>query len=742
MEITNNCNFVGGGLALSTPASALAEIQNSTIAKTEQKEEEKEESEAEPESESESKPEEEKKEEESEPESKPEEEEKEEESEPESKPEEEEKEEESEPESKPEEEEKEEESEPEPEPEEEPEKTHPSEARIQEIIQWIDALPEGSDENFDMIQKRYDEIQKICEEIDYMPEEDQERITNLQKLMDLMEWINQQTETAWSGTCGSNARWELDRVDGNLIITGTGGIGSSSSDDEPFKGMFRFGRVEIKEGIRWIGQKAFYGTGMKSITFPSTLTDIYKDAFRDCKDLTYVTLPGGLRYLHSSAFSGCQSLTNVSFNSRLQEIGDRAFINCNLSTVTIPGNVKRIGEFAFDGNRLTNITIEDGVEIIDEFAFYENPTLKSVVIPGSVTDFKTDVFSHCYQLQRIILNEGIQKISNIFLANKELAYIQIPETVTSIDNYAFKGCPNVTIYGVRGSYAETYANEHGIPFSAQKKELPAVSKITNTCSGSHVYWKKFAGAKSYNLYRSTSKDGTYTKIATTAATNYTDTNVKSGTTYYYKIRANRSNGVSDASTAKGVVFVETPDITLRVNRSTGIGLGWNKISGATGYAVYRKSYSGSDAWKRVATITNASTLSWVDTSVKNNNGSQYRYTVRALAGSDRKTLSGCRNTGRTMVRIFTPTISKVTVGSGSMKVLWDRNTAVHGYEVRLMRGQSIDTYTVGGNQNVYQNLNGLQKGATYKVQVRSYKKVSGVGTFYSAWSAPQNVTVK
>ena len=105
--------LLGGGLALSTPASALAEIQNSTIAKTEQKEEEKEESEAEPESESESKPEEEKKEEESEPES---------------------------------------------EPEEEPEKTHPSEARIQEIIQWIDALPEGSDENFDMIQKRYDEI--------------------------------------------------------------------------------------------------------------------------------------------------------------------------------------------------------------------------------------------------------------------------------------------------------------------------------------------------------------------------------------------------------------------------------------------------------------------------------------------------------------------------------------------------------------------------------------------------------
>ena len=712
MEITNNCNFVGGGLALSTPASALAEIQNSTIAETEQKEEEKEESEAEPESESESKPEEEEKEEESEPESKPEEEEKEEESEPES------------------------------EPEEEPEKTHPSEARIQEIIQWIDALPEGSDENFDMIQERYDEIQKICEEIDYMPEEDQARITNLQKLMDLMEWINQQTETAWSGTCGSNARWNLD-YDGNLTITGTGGIGNASPPEQPWRDFRRqIGTVKIGEGLRWIGQYAFCVTDTSTIKFPSTLTAIYDGAFYKCNRLTSVTLPNGVRELGTCAFSDCSSLSYVSFNSRLQKIGDLAFDNCNLWTVTIPGNVKTIGLGAFEGNRLSNITIQNGVEEIGGLAFANNTVLQSVTIPGSVSNFDTSMFSKCYQLQKLILDEGVQKISDHFIENEELAYIQIPETVTSIDNYAFMDCPNVTIYGVRGSYAETYANEHGIPFSAQKKELPAISKITNTCSGSHVYWKKFAGAKSYNLYRSTSKDGTYTKIATTAATNYTDTNVKSGTTYYYKIRANRSNGVSDASTAKGVVFVETPDITLRVNRSTGIGLGWNKISGATGYAVYRKSYSGSGAWKRVATITNASTLSWVDTSVKNNNGSQYRYTVRALAGSDRKTLSGCRNTERTMVRIFTPTISKVTVGSGSMKVLWDRNTAVHGYEVRLMRGQSIDTYTVGGNQNVYQNLNGLQKGATYKVQVRSYKKVSGVGTFYSAWSAPQNVTVK
>ena len=130
-----------------------------------------------------------------------------------------------------------------------------------------------------MIQERYDEIQKICEEIDYMPEEDQARITNLQKLMDLMEWINQQTETAWSGTCGSNARWNLD-YDGNLTITGTGGIGNASPPEQPWRDFRRqIGTVKIGEGIRWIGQYAFCVTDTSTIKFPSTLTAIYDGAF-------------------------------------------------------------------------------------------------------------------------------------------------------------------------------------------------------------------------------------------------------------------------------------------------------------------------------------------------------------------------------------------------------------------------------------------------------------------------------
>ena len=97
-----------------------------------------------------------------------------------------------------------------------------------------------------------------------------------------------------------------------------------------------------------------------------------------------------------------------------------------------------------------------------------------------------------------------------------------------------------------------------------------------------------------------------------------------------------------------------------------------------------------------------------------------------------------------MVRLFTPTISSAANASAtSMKVAWNRNAQASGYEVRLMVGGTVyKTYIVGGNANLTKTITGLKKGTTYKVQVRAYKKVDGVGSFYSAWSGAKNVVMK
>ena len=267
-------------------------------------------------------------------------------------------------------------------------------------------------------------------------------------------------------------------------------------------------------------------------------------------------------------------------------------------------------------------------------------------------------------------------------------------------------------------------------------------KITNVVSGVHVYWKATEGAQKYGVWRSeTGEDGTYKWLANPTVPHFTDVTAESGKTYHYRVTSMAEGFHSDKSEAVAITYVSTPDITSRTNTAAGVALGWQKIEGATGYAIYRKTYEGTDAWVRVGTISGGSTLTWTDTSVKNNNGEVYKYTIRALADADMATLSGCRAAGRTMVRLSSQYIKSVTAtGSTSAKLSWSTSSRVTGYEVRfLIDGQVYKTFTIGNYKTGVKTFTGLKAGQTYTVQVRTYKKVEGVGSFYSDWSTAKTV---
>ena len=270
-------------------------------------------------------------------------------------------------------------------------------------------------------------------------------------------------------------------------------------------------------------------------------------------------------------------------------------------------------------------------------------------------------------------------------------------------------------------------------------------KITNVVSGVHVYWNAVEGARKYGLWRSeTGKDGTYKWVANPTVPHFTDTTVQSGKTYHYKVTIMNTdyNTHTNKSESIGITYVSTPDITARYNKAAGVKLEWQKIAGATGYAIYRKSYSGTDDWVRVATISGNATFTWTDTSVKNENGTAYKYTIRALAGSNMKTLSGCRNTGRSMVRLTSRTLNSALIaGKNAITCCWNTSSAVTGYEVRFMvDGVVYKTFTVANCKTGTKTFTGLPAGQTYKIQVRSYKKIDGMG-FYSAWSTAKEVTL-
>lgn len=72
-----------------------------------------------------------------------------------------------------------------------------------------------------------------------------------------------------------------------------------------------------------------------------------------------------------------------------------------------------------------------------------------------------------------------------------------------------------------------------------------------------ITWSSVSGATGYYVYRSTSANGTYSKIGTTSNSYLSDSNVKVGNTYYYKVKAYNSVGTSDYSSYAKFEFKDT-----------------------------------------------------------------------------------------------------------------------------------------------------------------------------------------
>lgn len=99
------------------------------------------------------------------------------------------------------------------------------------------------------------------------------------------------------------------------------------------------------------------------------------------------------------------------------------------------------------------------------------------------------------------------------------------------------------------------------PFTTIKTATaPKSTKISKLTSSKKkqvtVKWNKVSGATQYEIYRSTSKKGKYTKIGTSKKTSYTDKKATGGKKYYYKVRVcktiSKKNYYSSYSSVKSV----------------------------------------------------------------------------------------------------------------------------------------------------------------------------------------------
>ena len=215
-----------------------------------------------------------------------------------------------------------------------------------------------------------------------------------------------------------------------------------------------FTKVTIGNSVTSIGNYAFYEcNNLTSVTIPDSVTSIGYKAFFNCSSLTSVTIPDSVTSIENFAFSGCSSLTSVTIPDSVTEIGRWAFENCSsLTSVTIPDSVTSIGVFAFSGcSSLTAFYGKFASE--DNRCWIVNGTLNSFIpaglteytIPDSVTSIGEYAFSDCRSLTSVTIPNSVTSIGDSAFRNcSSLTSITIPDSVTSIGYKAFYDCSSLT----------------------------------------------------------------------------------------------------------------------------------------------------------------------------------------------------------------------------------------------------------------------------------------------------------
>ena len=275
---------------------------------------------------------------------------------------------------------------------------------------------------------------------------------------------------SFSGQCGDNLYWEL--VDTTLHITGSGEMYDYTSDSAPWKLLVSSIKVlTIAEDVTKIGYDAFDGcTALVTIVWNAKhAADAYNDGqynypifYGICSQITSFTLGENVEYIPSYLCSGMENLTSVTIPNSVTSIGDYAFNNCtSLTSMTIPNSVTSIGNYAFeDCSSLTSVTIPNSVTSIGDDAFRNCSSLTSITIPNSVTSIGDYAFSGCSSLIKTNYTGDIAGWCNIefgnynanpmcyshnfYINDQEIKDLVIPESVTSIGDWAFSSCSSLT----------------------------------------------------------------------------------------------------------------------------------------------------------------------------------------------------------------------------------------------------------------------------------------------------------
>jgi BspA type Leucine rich repeat region (6 copies) len=223
--------------------------------------------------------------------------------------------------------------------------------------------------------------------------------------------------------------------------------------------------VVMSSGVISIGEDAFYGSAFTDIAIPDTVSSIAPQAFVGCPKFVAIMVSADNPYY--SSFGGilfnksqttlveypCGLNGSYTIPGSVTSVGDEAFLSCAVTNVIIPDSITSIGFYAFSGSSLSSITIGNGVGSIGIQAFNGCTNLTSITIPRNVNSIGADALGSCINLQAITvdpMNPNFASVEGV-LFGKDLTTLlaypgglsgryAIPRSVTTIASDAFAGC--------------------------------------------------------------------------------------------------------------------------------------------------------------------------------------------------------------------------------------------------------------------------------------------------------------
>ncbi len=236
---------------------------------------------------------------------------------------------------------------------------------------------------------------------------------------------------------------------------------------ELFKGCIALTSAKIPAGATEISSFFFYNcVALKSVKLPNSVAGIGTSAFDGCSALSSVNIPTALTHLGTCAFERCAKLTSVSIPQGVKEIPTGAFKNSGLETIRLPKGLEYIGPEAFSYTALDTIEIPEGVTEIGAWAF-SYTAMKSIKFPKTLTKINEYAFVNSGYLKKIYItdlaawckvefsgvlshpfsggfNSTVDGAGKIYLNNKLITDLKIPDGVESIGRLAFNRCDAIT----------------------------------------------------------------------------------------------------------------------------------------------------------------------------------------------------------------------------------------------------------------------------------------------------------